>query len=161
MNTTHAFLTACALVLLTCAPARSDDPATADDPVPAAEPPPGGDTLKLDQYYGDAVSQIGSFPGTLVCVSTKQPYMPENATPCGTDKVYALALTKPDAVVPLVGAAHRSAEQFPLLLDKKVVVRGKHYPDKGMIAVGSIESVTTAADAPAEPASRKPSDLGH
>jgi hypothetical protein len=155
MTTTRIFLTLCALVLLTCAPARSDDPD------PAAEPQPGGDRLKLDQYYGDAVSQIGSFPGTLVCISTKQPFVPENVTPCGSDKVYALALTKPDAVVPLVGAAQRTADQFPLLLDRKVVVRGKHYPDKGMIAVGSIESVTTAADAPAQPAAHKPSALGH
>lgn len=62
--------------------------------------------------------------------------------------------SKPETTVPLVGAAQQASGQFPSMLEKQVVVRGKHYPDRQMIAVGSIEAAGTAADAPAEPASK-------
>jgi len=139
--------TICAASLVICLTAGAEDAAP-----PPAPPAPGGDALTLDEYYGDPLSRVGSFPGTLVCISTKQAYVPENVTPCGTDKVYALAVEKPNLMVPVVGAAERAAEHFAALLDKKVVVRGKHYPDKGMIAASSIERATTAADAPGESA---------
>lgn len=124
-------------------------------PSPAAAPP-GGDPLSLDQYYGDS-SQIGSFPGKLVCIASDVPVVPENATACGPDKIYALAIDNPEVVVPLIGSARAAADKFPLLLDKAVVVRGKHYPDKKLIAAASIESAGTAADAPdSKPAAPKP-----
>ena len=84
--------------------------------------------------------------------------MPENAAQCGPDKVYALAVDRPEATVALIGAAHKAADQFALLLGKRVVVRGKHYPDKGMIAVGTIELASTAADAPSQPAAHHPGE---
>jgi len=125
--------------------------AGARDPIPAEPPASGADALSLDQYYGDAVSHIGSFPGRLVCVSTERSQIPENAVSCGDDKVYALSITTPAAVVPIIGSSKAAADHLPSLLNQEVVVRGKHYPDKGVIAAASIESAHTAADAPAEP----------
>ena len=61
----RAVVAACVALLLMCATARSEEPA------PAAQPMPGGDSLSLDEYYSDEVSHIGSFPGTLICVSTR------------------------------------------------------------------------------------------
>jgi len=124
--------------------------ASAENDASPAKPEPGGNALSLDEYYGDALSRVGSFPGALVCISTKQAYVPENVTHCGSEKVYALSLEKPSAVVPLVGAAERAEDQLGGFLDKKVVVRGRHYPDKAIIAVSSIERAATAADAPDE-----------
>jgi hypothetical protein len=115
---------------------------------PAGVAPPGGESLKLDQYYGDAVSHIGEFPGKLVCVSTKQAFVPENATPCGPDKVYALALQGSDLVVPVLASSEAAKTQFAKLLDHTVLVRGKHYPDKGFIAAASVDPRHTTGDAP-------------
>ena len=122
----------------------------------AEEAAPGGDTLSLDRYYGDAVSRIGSFPGRLVCVATAQPFVPDNAVRCAPDKVYALSIENPQAVLPLLAASNAASGQLKSLLGTKVVVRGKHYPDKGMIAVASLESANTAADAPPDPAPLPP-----
>jgi hypothetical protein len=120
----------------------------AEEPTLPKAAPPGGDALSLDQYYGDSVSRIGSFPGRLVCVAHDVPGIHENAAPCGSDKVYALAIDNPEEVVPLVASSRAASDQFTTLLDQRVVVRGKHYPDRKMIAVASVESAATAADAP-------------
>jgi hypothetical protein len=130
--------------------------ASAEEAAPNGSAAPGGDTLSLDRYYGDAVSRIGSFPGRLVCVAIGQPFVPDNAVHCAPDKVYALSIENPQAVVPLLAASNAASGQLKSLLGTKVVVRGKHYPDKGMIAVASLESGNTAADAPLDPAPLPP-----
>jgi len=122
--------------------------ASAAESAPAAAAPSAGDALDLHQYYGDAVSHIGSFPGRLVCVSTEHLVVPDNALNCGDKMVYALAVDHNQVVVPLIAASYPAAERIPALVNQPVVVSGKHYPDKGMIAVASIESARTAADAP-------------
>jgi hypothetical protein len=116
--------------------------------VTSGETVPGGNPLKLDDYYTEPLTRTGSFPGRLVCISTQKPYVTEAATPCGHDEVYALSVDRPQTVLPLIGAADEAARQFPVLLGQKVVVRGKHYPDKAVIAVGTVERAATAADAP-------------
>jgi hypothetical protein len=117
------------------------------DEQPAPVAPPGGESLKLDQYYGDAVSRIGSFPGKLVCVSTDRPFVPENATTCAPNKVYALVLPGSTATIPVIASSEAAKVQFAKLLDQTVLVRGKHYPDKDMIAAASVDP-RPAADAP-------------
>jgi hypothetical protein len=114
---------------------------------PNTAQPPGGETLRLDQYYGDAVSRIGSFPGKLVCVPTGKT-VPENATACEPGKVWALAMDAPSLVLPLIAASDAFDQRFAPLANQDVVVRGKHYQDEGFIGVSSIESARTAADAP-------------
>jgi hypothetical protein len=136
-----------ALTVLLAGTARGAD----ERPAPVA--PPGGESLKLDQYYGDAVSRIGSFPGKLVCVSTDRPFVPENATTCAPDKVYALALQGSNTTIPMIASSEAAKAQFGKLLDQTVLVRGKHYPDKDMIAAASVDP-RPAADAPAAPADR-------
>ena len=125
----------------------------------AAEPAvSGSDPNSLDQYYTESANRYGSFPGRLVCVSTEHTQVPENAESCGDHQVYALAIDVPHIVVPIIASSKTASAHFPSLLNQPVIVRGKHYPDKGLIAVASVESSHTAVDAPAPPDARAPAD---
>ncbi len=117
--------------------------AAAGDVTPVPAQPPGGERLTLDQFYTGADAPLGEFPGKLVCLRTDKSFASANAEECTTSRIYALAIESPPATIPLLAANEKAQQQMANLVNRAVVVRGKHYSSIGIIAVGDIETAET------------------
>jgi hypothetical protein len=131
-------------VCVLCAVLGASSGAIAVD-APGVAPPPGGEKLKLDQFYtGTDEGRLGEFPGTLVCLRTDRAFTSASAEECAANRIYALSVSSPPTLIPLLAANATAQQQMARLVNQKVVVRGKHYESIGVLAVGDIESADTA-----------------
>jgi hypothetical protein len=115
-------------------------PAAADDANPA-RPNPAASDLSISRFYSGAVTQVGTFPGKLVCLRCDLAPGPGAAKACATSgHRHALAAANGSAIYPLVTGDKAVLDRINSneLHDKNVVVKGILYPSTGIIFVYSV-----------------------
>jgi hypothetical protein len=135
------------LILIACTILIAAGGGRADDETPVAAPP-GSNQLNLDQYLtGKGVDRTGAFPGTLLCLPTRQGFAPKSAEECGAGKVYQLSMSD-DVAIPIKAGNDRVRDMMQGLVEQRVVVRGRYSTQTGIITSSAVESAATAVDAP-------------
>jgi len=95
----------------------------------------------MSWYYSGFSSDIGQFPGRLVCVNANKAMIDAVSEHC-TQKheVFVLSMSQDSMDHPLLPGTSQVRHELlsGKLLNKKVVVEGRYYPDTGMILAAKI-----------------------
>jgi hypothetical protein len=131
------------LACATLASAMLCGPALADDAQPdhAKVAPPGGENAKLNDHFTGGVAQTGDFPGRLICLRSKESFVPLSAEDCGAagSRIYALELKGEKSVYPIKAGGDPVEQQIHQLLGKPVVVTGRYESSTGILLASSIK----------------------
>jgi hypothetical protein len=83
--------------------------------------PPGGDNLEMSKHFSGSVGQTGEFPGRLVCLRSKESFVPLSAADCPAgDSIYALEMKGEKAIHPIKASAQGVEAQLHDLIGKPV-----------------------------------------
>src|SRR4029079_694027 len=89
--------------------------------------PPGGENLEMNKHFTDRAGQVGDFPGKLVCLRSKESFVPLSAEDCASgERVYALQMESQRAMRPIKAGDEHVEQQLHELLGKTVMVSGRY-----------------------------------
>jgi len=102
--------------------------------------PPGGENLEMSKHFTGSVGETGQFPGTLVCLRSKESFVPLSAEDCaGGERVYALEMKDDKAMHPIKAGGDEVETQLHQLLGKPVLVTGLFQSSTGLLIASSVQ----------------------
>ena len=111
-------------------------------PAPSlADVPPGGRETLMSRYYTTSSTEVGRFPGRVICVSEEKVVIPGRAEPCAAPGyVYALSMEGGTMIHPLLAGTDQVNRQLHSgrLEGDEVIILGMYYPSNGAIFAGDI-----------------------